>query len=53
MGVPTGLYDSFGDNNTQRCVRTCQMPGTWADWQTHLCLYRCTGDDNTKIPTYS
>ena len=38
IGVPeTNSFDSFGDNNTQRCVLRCLMPGTWADWQTHRC----------------
>lgn len=55
MGVSIGnlAHDSYGDNFTMRCVRHCQEPLTYADWQTHLCTYRCTGDDNTKIPTYA
>jgi hypothetical protein len=47
IGVPeTNSFDSFGDNNTQRCVLRCLTPGTWADWQTHRCESRCTGDDD-------
>lgn len=29
------------------------MPETWADWQTHRCELRCSGDDPSDIPTYS
>lgn len=53
MGVVTGPYDSYGDNYTQRCVLTCQQPNTLADWQTHLCTLRCTGDNSSWIPTYA
>ena len=53
-GVPdSGSFDSFGDNNTQRCLLHCVMPNTWADWQTHRCESRCTGDDAADVPTYS
>jgi hypothetical protein len=53
-GVPDiGSHDSFGDNNTQRCVQHCVTPSTWADWQTHRCESRCTGDDIGTVPTYS
>ena len=53
-GVPdVGSFDSFGDNNTQSCVLHCVSPNTWADWQTHRCESRCTGDDPTTVPTYS
>lgn len=31
----------------------CVSPNTWADWQTHRCESRCTGDLNTTVPTYS
>lgn len=46
-------YDSYGDNYTNKCVKHCQMPDTYADWQTHLCLFRCTGDNNWTTPTYA
>jgi hypothetical protein len=46
-------YDSYGDNFTNKCVRRCQQPDTYADWQTHLCLFRCIGDDNWTTPTYA
>jgi hypothetical protein len=46
-------YDSYGDNYTQRCVQHCITPATYADWQTHLCTLRCTGDLNTTVPTYA
>jgi hypothetical protein len=46
-------YDSYGDNFTQRCVKRCLMPLTYADWQSHLCALRCTGDNNTTVPTYA
>lgn len=49
-GVP---YDSYGDNYTQKCLKHCVMPSTYADWQTHLCTFRCTGDVNTTVPTYA
>jgi hypothetical protein len=45
-------YDSYGDNYTQRCVQHCITPSTYADWQTHRCELRCTGDNTTTIPTY-
>jgi hypothetical protein len=34
-------------------VLHCLTPLTWADWQSHRCEFRCSGDDITKIPTYS
>ena len=54
MGTPdAGSFDSFGDNYTQKCVQHCITPDTWADWQTHRCESRCSGDENSDIPTYS
>lgn len=54
IGVVNGSYDSFGDNNTQSCVLNCVSPFTWADWQTHRCESRCSGDNSsTEVPTYS
>jgi hypothetical protein len=47
------VADSYGDNDTQSCVLHCVSPNTWADWQTHRCESRCTGDINTTVPTYS
>ena len=49
-----GPYDSYGDNYTQRCVRHCQEPSTFADWQLNLCLTRCMGDDSSLWqPTFA
>lgn len=45
--------DSYGDNYTQRCEPHCVMPSTYADWQTHLCTLRCSGDNSSMVPTYA
>ena len=52
-GNVTGLYDTFGDDETNRCETYCMTPGYYADWQTHKCQTRCSGDDINDQPTYS
>lgn len=47
------IADSYGDDGTRSCVLYCVTPERWADWQTHKCVARCSGDNSSMVPTYA